>query len=499
MVRVKKSSRRLSRGTRVRRKKHVYRYKKTQRNTRKKKRSQRGGGDDGAGGGAGRRQCSESEELLCFICCAGSTEDDEVLRVGCACRGTTPTAFAHVGCVAEWAQRFGRADVWTNCSICGIRYTGQFNLQLAKNRMVQTPSLAAISNYGTALQDVGELATAETELRRALTQAEQHPENHQGILGAKNNLANLLKIRGNLDDAEKMYSQALELSTRVWGDTDMKSIVASSNLAMMKHRRAKLLADRGEFDGALAKFNHAERMLKLAITKITQIEETQGGDHQNDLMKLSGSLAMIMNDHAKILKDDTKFSDAETKLKSVVEWMITNLGGDHPDTNLAVSNLGVLLVDQGNLLVDQTRFDEADAKFAEAEAMLDQAMTVRVNTLGKSHPATLKSVSNLAAIRTRIADRMKGQDKITEAEEIIRKALEMCNEFLGPDDKSTLSLMIKLGSLLKAKGQPSDNDEGNRILAQCQERTEALIQAPSNPEDMGYMRRILQDAKAASQ
>ena len=60
------------------------------------------------------------------------------------------------------------------------------------------------------------------------------------------------------------------------------------------------------------------------------------------------------------------------------------LGKEHPSTLTSVSNLASVLTNQG--------------KYEEAEAMNQRAPDGKEKVLGKKHPSTLTSVSNLALV-----------------------------------------------------------------------------------------------------
>ena len=64
-------------------------------------------------------------------------------------------------------------------------------------------------------------------------------------------------------------------------------------------------------------------------------------------------------------------------------------------------------------------------------------------TLGRDHPDTLTSVSNLGLL-------LHSQGKIDLAETYFRRALEGCERTLGPDHPDTLTSASNLKALLKA-------------------------------------------------
>src|ERR1700727_2561557 len=85
------------------------------------------------------------------------------------------------------------------------------------------------------------------------------------------------------------------------------------------------------------------------------------------------------------------------------------LGKEHPETITSVSNLASVLQDQG--------------KYQEAEVLYRQALEGREKMLGKEHPETLVSISKLALV-------LQNQGKYQEAEAMNRRALDR-REVLG--------------------------------------------------------------------
>lgn len=72
------------------------------------------------------------------------------------------------------------------------------------------------------------------------------------------------------------------------------------------------------------------------------------------------------------------------KIRSVIESALLVLGVDHPDTLSNVSNLAVVLQNQG--------------KYEQAEAINRRALAGRAKELGVDHLNTLTSVGNLVSV-----------------------------------------------------------------------------------------------------
>jgi serine/threonine protein kinase/Tfp pilus assembly protein PilF len=108
------------------------------------------------------------------------------------------------------------------------------------------------------------------------------------------------------------------------------------------------------------------------------------------------------------------------------------LGREHPETLISVSNMGVLLRDLGRL--------------AEAEEMNKEALATRRRVLGEEHPETLTSINNLAGL-------LQAQGKLDKAEAYYKEAMEKRQRVLGAEHPDTLSSINNMGVLFEARGQ----------------------------------------------
>jgi tetratricopeptide (TPR) repeat protein len=107
-------------------------------------------------------------------------------------------------------------------------------------------------------------------------------------------------------------------------------------------------------------------------------------------------------------------------------------GVQHPDTLTSVSNLALVLKDQG--------------KYDEAEKLNRRALEGSEKELGVQHPDTLTSVSNLAMV-------LQDQGKYDEAEKLNRRALEGREKEPGVQHLDTLTATYCLAYLLHKRKQ----------------------------------------------
>ncbi|KAH7175986.1 putative kinesin [Dactylonectria macrodidyma] len=126
-----------------------------------------------------------------------------------------------------------------------------------------------------------------------------------------------------------------------------------------------------------------------------------------------------------------KFDEAEQMNRRALDAQEKVLGREHPDTLTSVSNLAAVLQCQG--------------KYEEAEQMNRQALDTKEKVLSRDHPATLRSVSNLALV-------LLCQGKYEEAEQMNRRAL----------DANTLGSINNLASVLQYQGKYKEAEQINR-------------------------------------
>src|SRR5206468_1813174 len=127
--------------------------------------------------------------------------------------------------------------------------------------------------------------------------------------------------------------------------------------------------------------------------------------------------------------------EAEATSRRVLDGREKILGKEHPDTLTSVSDIALVLRDQG--------------KYEEAEAMNRRALDGEEKVLGKEHPDTLTSVSTLASI-------LEYQGKYEEAEAMNRRALDGTEKILGKEHPYTLTSGINTAGSGKVRRGGSD-------------------------------------------
>ncbi|KAK7193333.1 hypothetical protein PSPO01_00006 [Paraphaeosphaeria sporulosa] len=144
-----------------------------------------------------------------------------------------------------------------------------------------------------------------------------------------------------------------------------------------------------------------------------------------------------------------QYAPAELALRKAWSLRKGLLGREHPDTLTSVSNLGSVLSSQG--------------KYEEAEAMQRWALEGSEKVLGREHPDTLANISNLGLV-------LLGQGKYEEAEAMQRRALEGYEKVLGREHPDMLTSVSNLGSVLSGQGKYEEAEAMQRWALEGSEK-----------------------------
>jgi tetratricopeptide (TPR) repeat protein len=87
----------------------------------------------------------------------------------------------------------------------------------------------------------------------------------------------------------------------------------------------------------------------------------------------------------------------------------------------------------------------------EAEPLIREALAARRRVSGEEHPETLIALSNLGLL-------LEKQGKLAEAEQLDRDALGKFRKVLGNDHPNTLNAIANLAGLLRTEGKPAEAD-----------------------------------------
>lgn len=381
--------------------------------------------------------------------------------------------------------------------------------QLSDQPEVQAAVRSTIGNTYLAL---GLYDQAESHLRTSLTARERllgeaNPEVASGL----NDLAALLRARGDLKQAEPLLRRALELDRRNFGDAHPTVATTLNNLALVLKDRneyaqaeslyrealeirratlgpddpdiAKSLSNLGTLLSARGKYSEAEPLLREALERRRRVLRANHPD-----------LATSLNSVGILLQAQEKYAEAESPLRESLSILRALHGDAHPVVASALGNLATVIERQGRCeeaeqlqrealalyrttlgsehsLVAKTLNNLAnllgtEGKYSEAESLHRQALAMRRKLLGDQDPDVATSLCNLASL-------LHDQGRLAEAEPLYRQALAIRRERLGAEHPLTANVLLGLGALLTDRGDPAGAETLLRDCVRIRQRSKS--------------------------
>ena len=302
----------------------------------------------------------------------------------------------------------------------------------------------------------GEYAAGEQSATQLVEEARRvFGNDHPDTATSLNILADAQMRQGKYAAAQKNFSAALAIYEQKLGPEDVSTAAALNNLALVLEK--------------LGDYANAESLLRRSLQIL---EKTLGKQHQDTATTLSnlgrvlnlqgkfssaaadGEDAKQLSARAKELMDRGEYQEAENLQYKVVAIHERTLGKEHPVTATSLSNLGNVLYLQG--------------KFKQAEAEHRRALAIREKVLGAEHPDTATSMNNLANVLQEQAKdellspseaRAQAQFNLqayTETEKLFRKALAIQERTLGPEHPATANTLNNLATYLDRRGRPEE-------------------------------------------
>jgi len=224
------------------------------------------------------------------------------------------------------------------------------------------------------------------------------------------NLASLLKLKGQVNEAEILFRQIVDARTRYLGTTHPDTIASISNLAM-------ICKVQGKYAESEIRYREA---LKARITRF--------GLHDTDTLTLMHTLGMLV-------KSLGRYAEAEQICHEVLNMRRKVLGNQHPDTILSLTTVAKLL--------------QALAQFPAAETLFREAIEIRKIVSGPSHNDTLILMNQLTIL-------LRSIGRNNEAETLCKTTLQLRKESLGDNHTDTLVSMHILASIYQVEKKYSE-------------------------------------------
>jgi tetratricopeptide (TPR) repeat protein len=241
-----------------------------------------------------------------------------------------------------------------------------------------------------------------------------------------------------------------------------KAVQEAESLGPEDPRLAATLNRLGVLDCYLGRYAGAEPLFLRAVT----LMQSAGGAGNSEL-------GAVLYNLGGLYKSQGKFPEAESAFKdALVAWERT-LGPEHPDLALAYQNLGEMCMHQGRspealfalrralTLLDSRNSEDwitlvvvtklaayytAQERYTEAEPHLWRALQLRRLLQGPAHPKVARSLVELAQM-------YRKQRKFARAEPLFRLSLFIQEEAVGRRHPDFLQTLNDLAELYYAEGK----------------------------------------------
>jgi len=249
-------------------------------------------------------------------------------------------------------------------------------------------------NFSPILEGHAANLLAEGKLDEALAEGEKavavareaekiHPRYQALLVQALENLAEIKRTAGALDESEALYREALEMAIQAKLDVDV--------LAEIRTSLATLLDQAGDESAAIPVYEQAIKDLEA----LTPPDLQTAGQLRNNL--------------AMTYKRLDKLALAEQHYLRALETLEVTEGAESEIVASICNNLGGLYYAAG--FADQ------------AKDMFEDAMNVRLRLLGANHPDVAQSHSNLATVQHELGDNLAAQRSYEQALRILESHL----------------------------------------------------------------------------
>lgn len=279
---------------------------------------------------------------------------------------------------------------------------------------------------GSVYRSLGLYGEADMHLPPALEIRERVlGEEHVDTLSSMDNLAELRRLQGELEEAERGFRETLALSQKVLGEDHPETLVTMHNLAVLYH-------DQGKVD-------EAESLIQETLKRRKRV---LGEDHRHTLSTLS-VLASLYHEQA-------RYAEAEPLLAATLEKQQTLLGRDHPETLGTLNNLAVIYLGQG--------------RYAEAVPALEEALEIKREVFGDEHRNTQSTIVNLGAAYLYLG-------RYEEAEPLLVESLEYHQNAFGVEHRFSIGIGSNLAYLYAESGRSEEAEELYLESLELQKRT----------------------------
>lgn len=348
------------------------------------------------------------------------------------------------GMTEEYGRLYDAGAVDSAIAVVGEQ-TGVLERHLGHDH----PDVArAKSDLGYLLHERGDFEEVEALYREALeidrkTLGYLHPD----VASDLNNLASFFRDTGDLAMADSLYRESLRVRVDVVGEND-------EGVAMLYGNLAGLFMDRGRYAEAEPLYGKslaiyrtlhgssdqdvADALHNLAILLIAKGDyaaaEPLVGEALGIYRGLKSNLdiALTLNTAASLLQDRGDYPAAEPRYREALRILRESVDPKHPHVAALLNNLGDLCHDEGD--------------YARADSLYREALDIRRSIYGEENV-------EVAIILLNIARNYRDWEKYADAEPLYADALRMFRADLGNDHPHVAMCLYSMTSLFEAQGE----------------------------------------------
>ncbi|MEX2217612.1 MAG: serine/threonine-protein kinase [Phycisphaerales bacterium] len=285
--------------------------------------------------------------------------------------------------------------------------------------------LSARRSIGYALQQLGQSAESEPQLRRAMELAsELHGEGSLNTAMIRRECAHTLLDLGKHEEAERLLRQVEAARSAILGAQHKETVSARQEIG-------EALLEQG-------RFAEAEVILRRALADAELLPD---GDYDAGAIRHNLAAALVKQD---------RFSEALPVIEAVVNHEVTTHGEHHPETLLSRHLLVGVLIQSG--------------RAAEAERLQRGILESAAAVFGEEHLSTMR-------MRQTLAGALFEQRRFEEAQTILLPLVQLVTDRYGRTHQLSLDTTHLLAQCLLDQNDP---EEAARIL---RELYDALAEA----------------------
>jgi tetratricopeptide (TPR) repeat protein len=233
---------------------------------------------------------------------------------------------------------------------------------------------------------------------------------------------------GNLDEAERLFEQVIEIRTRTDGWDAPTTLVDRANHAVL-----------------LLKAKRPDDAIELLEELVPAMRRVLGDAHPDTLVCMRNLVVVHL--------EEGRSTEVADLARAIHDVTLAKHGPDHPETFWTMDTLAFVM--------------EAEGDVEGAVGLMRDLVERSDRRLGPNHPVSANRVANLGILLFRAG-------RFEAAEPVTWRALELNDAINGTEHHLSVAHLDRLADMRRAKG---DDDEAQRLLEEALERVAQYSEA----------------------